>query len=386
MKRECRKLSLVGLGGIGKTQVALRFAYMVKEIWPDYSIFWLPALSWGSFEQAYANIAKKLGIYPASKSEEDVKETVKKLDIRLAAESKGDVKEVVKKHLSRNRAGKWLLVVDNADDMDIMIGREKTPGIVDYLPEKDEGVVLFTTRTLKVAGRLTGSNVLKIGTMDPDDAATFLSKSLICKMDDESATKDLLDELMSLPLAIKQAAAYLNENGITVREYSRLLRSKESNLVDLMSREFRDDGRYKDSANAVATTWMVSFNQIRARDRVAVDLLYFMSCIEWKAIPYSILPRAESDVRMKEAIGILCAYSFLTQREGTHDREYAHSPKYVVRREDETWYDLHRLVHLSIRIWLKQNARATRVTKRAIKHITRIFPTAHYEGQKVRQA
>lgn len=42
---ECQKLALVGLGGVGKTQVALEFTYIVKEGRPEYSIFWVPAVS-----------------------------------------------------------------------------------------------------------------------------------------------------------------------------------------------------------------------------------------------------------------------------------------------------------------------------------------------------
>src|SRR6266480_4558645 len=42
VNKECKRLALVGLGGIGKTQVALEFAYTVKASWPEYSIFWIP--------------------------------------------------------------------------------------------------------------------------------------------------------------------------------------------------------------------------------------------------------------------------------------------------------------------------------------------------------
>ena len=71
---------------------------------------------------------------------------------------------------------------------------------------------------------------------------------------DSIATTDLFDELVYLPLAIAQAAACLNRNRISIREYLRLLRNMELDLVVLMSREFRDDTRYKGTANAVATT------------------------------------------------------------------------------------------------------------------------------------
>jgi hypothetical protein len=99
-----------------------------------------------------------------------------------------------------------------------------------------------------------------------------------------------------------------------VAKYMQLLRSTEQDMVTLLSREFRDDTRYKGTANAVATTWVVSFRQIYERDAAAANLLTFMSCIEWKEIPRSLLPTVQPEWQMEEAIGTLCGYYFLAQR------------------------------------------------------------------------
>ena len=61
-----------------------------------------------------------------------------------------------------------------------------------------------------------------------------------------------------------------------------------------MSKEMNDSTRYEQSKSAVATTWIVSFKQISAQNPDAADILHFMSCIEWKAIPHSILSIAQS--------------------------------------------------------------------------------------------
>jgi hypothetical protein len=65
---------------------------------------------------------------------------------------------------------------------------------------------------------------------------------------------ELLDELTYLPLAIAQAAAYLNRNRMSIAKYLKLLQSTEQDIVTLISREFRDNTRYKESKNAVAAT------------------------------------------------------------------------------------------------------------------------------------
>jgi len=65
---------VVGLGGIGKSRVALRSAYLVKN-YPQYSVLWVPALSDATIEQACTEIAKMLGIRCVD--EEGIKDTVR---------------------------------------------------------------------------------------------------------------------------------------------------------------------------------------------------------------------------------------------------------------------------------------------------------------------
>ncbi|KAI4940761.1 hypothetical protein J4E91_011248, partial [Alternaria rosae] len=372
VEQDCRKMSIVGLGGTGKTQVALQFAYEVKEAQPEWSIFWVPAVSMESFEQACAEIVQTLHI-PQSADKEDAK-------------------ELVKQYLSSGRARRWLLVVDNADDPDILFGSEQSGGIVDYLPESESGVVVYTTRTLEVAVSLTRGDVLELGAMDRRDAIDFLSESLVRKelLSNQAMTDKLLDELTCLPLAIAQAAAYLNINRMTITKYLRLLHRTEKDLVRLMSKEFRDDTRYKQSANAVATTWVVSFSQIREHDVAAADLLAFISCVEWKAIPRSLLPEAQLDGQMEEAIGTLCGYSFLTRRGGESggtqeseetDTNTGEEEDTETQVEREEWYDIHRLVHLATRIWVKEHGNSGEVAEEAVRHVADVFPSDNFENR-----
>jgi tetratricopeptide (TPR) repeat protein len=371
VERDCQKISIVGLGGTGKTQVALQFAYMVKEKWPEFSVFWLPALSVETFEQACTSVAKALRIPQAANQEKEE-----------------DVKELVKQHLSSTQAGQWLLIIDNADDPDILFGTgQQAKGIADYLPESETGMTVYTTRIQEVATSLTRSNVMEVGPMDPSDASSFLEKSLIRKdlLRNITTTNDLLNELACLPLAIAQAAAYLNINKtMSIKTYLRLLRNTEQGIVSLMSKEFRDDTRYKDSVNAVATTWVVSFTQLRERDAAAADLLAFISCIEWKAIPRSLLPRIQSETQMEEALSRLCGYSFLARREEDNQKYLEDDGEEV--EEAEQWYDMHRLVHVATRIWTNKHGNSGTTAEKAVEHVVEVFPTSKYENQEVWRA
>jgi tetratricopeptide (TPR) repeat protein len=353
-------MSIVGLGGAGKTQLALRFAYTVREIMSAVSIFWMPALSMESYEQACVAVAAALQISQAEKGEDNAK-------------------ELVKEHLSTDQAGPWLLVLDNADDHDILYGTEHAAGIINYLPESKKGMTVFTTRVQELAVSLTRGDVIELGSMSKPDATNFLKKSLIRKnlTEEREEMEELLDELACLPLAIAQAAAYLNMNRTTITKYLRLLRHTEQDTISLMSKEFRDETRYKGSANAVASTWVVSFSQLRERDAVAADLLAFMSCIEWKAIPQSLLPKVQSQGRIEEAIGTLCGYSFVSRREGDNTGEVDGG---------EEWYDLHRLVHLATKVWVNKHGSSADVTQQAMAHVAEVFPIDDFANQAIWRA
>jgi len=348
VEQDCQKIAIVGLGGVGKTQVALQFAYSVLEKYPDVSVFWMHALSLETFEQACREVA---GVLRLVGTEND----------------KEDVKELVQRRLSAEKAGRWMLVVDNADDMDVLEGSDGEKGILDYLPDSESGLTVFTTRDKQTADALASNSIVDVEKLDLATASHLLKKMLTRKdlEFDEAVIDELLQELDRLPLAITQAAAYVNCNPISVEGYLSLLRSTERDLIFIMSKEMRDRTRYKHTANAVAKTWLVSFEQIVRQDADAADLLRYMSCIEWKAIPRSILPAIEPEARMTTAIGTLWSYSFISTR------------------YDSQTYDMHRLVHVAARVWLQQKGLMVETQKRALEHLSNIFPSDDYEKREV---
>ena len=68
-------------------------------------------------------------------------------------------------------------------------------------------------------------------------------------------------------------------------------------MINLLSEDFEDDGRYRNIKNPVATTWLISFDRIQQRDQLAAEYLSFMACIDPKDIPQSLLPPGASRKR-----------------------------------------------------------------------------------------
>src|SRR4051794_32153706 len=76
-KDDCQRTAIRGLGGVGKTQVALEAVYRIHETDPECSVFWVPAVDATSFEQVYRDIGRKLGVRGVEDSKADVKVLVR---------------------------------------------------------------------------------------------------------------------------------------------------------------------------------------------------------------------------------------------------------------------------------------------------------------------
>jgi folate-binding Fe-S cluster repair protein YgfZ len=350
-KDHTTRIAITGLGGVGKTQLVLELLHQAKDKYKPCSIIWIPATNMDSLDQAYLDVAQKLGI-PGCEEE------------------KSDVKKLVQAYLSKEHAGRWLLVFDNADEMDMWISGPRLEqgacGLIDYLPKSNQGCIIFTSRDRKTAVKLAQQNILEVLEMDEEMATQLLHSSLVNSdlIKNQQDTKALLDELTYLPLAIVQAAAYINENGLLLADYISLLKDQEEDVIELLSEDFEDKGRYRNIRNPVATTWLISFEQIRRRDSLAAEYLSFMSCIDPRNIPQSLLPPGLSRKKEIDAIGTLSAYSFISRRL-------------------DLALDLHRLVHLGTRNWLRKENLLSQSAERVMVRLEEILPNKATENRSV---
>lgn len=336
------RVALVGLGGMGKTQIALELAYRVKDSLKPYSVLWMPAHNMAAYEKTATELVQKLAI-PCG--------------------SDDDPKEVLQSYLSSQAAGNWLLILDNADDMNVLDGLPGgSTGLLGVLPHSPTGRTLITTRPSNIAVHAAGSDVVELTEMTSDEAHDFLGRSLIDRSQlDQVDTAELLGKLSYLPLTVAQAAAYMNMHRLPITAYLRLCNRTNQDMTNLLSAHLEDETHYSKTQGAVATTWIMSFNAICETDAVAARLLSFLQWIEPKAIPETILPSSDSDWSLTEAIGLLCGYSFLGWR------------------EDGETLDMHSLVHLALRCWPGESLTSFMTKEDAIEHLTQVFPSDDWE-------
>jgi tetratricopeptide (TPR) repeat protein len=351
-------MTIYGLGGCGKSALALELAYRALTDRAAERVFWVPAISRESFELAYREIATSLHIPGIS-------------------DSNANINKLVKDTLSADSSGSWLMIVDNADDPEVMqgvvSGDLRSGRLSDFLPRSRQGAILFTTRSRKAARTLTPDHVLELKDMSQAEARQLLVQRVTEKalLDDSLAIEQLLSILACLPLAIVQAAAFINSNATSVSEYV-LLFTHANAETELFSEQFEDPSRYEGMDSTIAKTWHISFAQIHKQDPLAAEYLAFIACIDRVNVPQSLLPPRGSRVQQIKALGTLTGYAFITERQQT-----------VQGAERERFFDMHRLVYLALVAWLQEHGEWAGLVCTATNRLSDLLPYGGHERKEV---
>lgn len=247
---------------------------------------------------------------------------------------------LVKDWLSSEHSGKWLLILDNADDPDVfgsMNDHEKS--LIPYLPRSSKGHILITSRFQRVALTLVsgGDSLIHVTPMTPQEAVSLLRTRVPDDRSTESKAIELVKALDYLPLAIKQATGYIIATNTSIKDYYRLFSKDDNYQRRLLEKTYGDISRetHDDLQDSVILTWQISFDQIRLQRPAAAKVLSLMGTLNREGIPIDLLTGLSVDeLESQEDIGILIQYSLIS------------------RTKDLVSFSMHRLVQLTIRIWL----------------------------------
>jgi len=318
--------AMYGLGGIGKTQLAVEYAHRHQA---NYDLVW-----WIVAEQPLAipgqlvGLARRLGLPDAPEQTETIQSLWDEL----------------------RRRDRWLLIFDNA---------EQPADVRANWPQGGGGQVLITSRNPAWRGLAIP---LEVNVLPRAQSIAFLVRRT--GGDQEPTTLGTLAEVLGdLPLALDQAAAYIEETATPVGQYVSLFGQRAKELFTL--------GRPSNSQDTIATIWTLSLERIRTGNPAAQDLLTVCAFLAPDDIPRNLLPdharflpeplaaAAADPLTWQQTIGALRRYSLITATEQT--------------------LSVHRLVQAVVRHALDPD-RARSWAKVGLMLIDQAFPDQAYES------
>jgi tetratricopeptide (TPR) repeat protein len=221
-----------GLGGVGKTQLALEFAHRFAS---DYDIaWWVPAELATSATAALASLARRLGVEELANQSDMVAGLFDRLRQR----------------------DRWLLVYDNAERPERLAG---------LLPPGGGGQVLVTSRWSAWGNH---AKPLPVNVLARKESVAFLGKRT--GADDQAALGELAELLGDLPLALEEAAAYVEETRVGLDEYLALVRDRSRELFGLDQPPLDEQ---QGDQRRVATVWSLSLDRVHQEAPAAEALL-----------------------------------------------------------------------------------------------------------------
>ena len=277
--------SLSGLGGVGKTQLAAEYAYRNATAYDV--VWWVRAEDAATLITDYAHLARRLNLVEMGASEQTAV-------------------PAVRHWLERN--GRWLLVFDNAGE---------PIALRSYLPNTTSGHVLITSRNVEWGDI---AHMVIVPVFERFEAVTFVCHRT--QRDDKMHAAALAEALGDLPLALAQAAAYIDVTGTTLAHYLALFHSQRQEL-------WQEERPPLDYPRTAQTTWALAFERLQKESPASTQLLTLMAYLAPDEQPLSLLhdgveslpqPLAASVANpfaLNRAVAALRRYSLLERKGDT---------------------------------------------------------------------
>ena len=276
--------AVCGLGGVGKTSLAIEYAHQKKSYYTG-GVYWFSGEDDTKFENSVYDVATRLGTLSDS--------FVHTLSAILAI-------------ISRNE-NKWLLILDNMDQLELSANIVKL--VSGPWQHGASGHLLITTRRKPTAVTndiryLHERDCLSLKCFDIDEGKKFLFHRIAIVNDKEIdiAAEKLVQELGGLPLALEQAGAYIKSLRCTVSQYLELY---EEQHLRLLNRQKATPVSVYESPErlAVRTTWHLNFEHIKVKvddGKAVIRFLYASAFLNPNEIQKDIINVGEPPVEDKE--------------------------------------------------------------------------------------
>jgi hypothetical protein len=295
--------ALTGLGGLGKTQTAVTYAYRHRTTYQ--SVLWTRAETEADLVTGFTNMAQLLAL-PA-------------VDLRQRESVLDGMQKWFASHTD------WLLILDNADDFGM---------VRPFLPLFPTGHVLLTSR---VAATGQEAQSLELLPLPPDKGALCLLRRAnyipwTGQLQDApssasvKAAHELSERMGGLPLALEQAGAYIETTGRGVGGYLELYKKYRP---EIQQHYYGDVRSYRET---VASTWSIARESVEIANPAANELLFLCAFLAPDAIPYTLFPddarilgpilgpEAAHPLRLDQLVTLLRRHSLL-QKQADRDTD-----------------------------------------------------------------
>lgn len=255
---------LVGMGGVGKTQLAADYA---RTAWNDITtaggldvLVWITASARAPIVNGYAQAG-----------------------VELCRADPNDAEKAARSFLAwlTPKAGekpcRWLIVLDDVADPDHLKGL--------WPPASPYGRTLITTRRRDASLAADGRQFIEVGLFDAEEALNYLAASLSGRNEASADLSALAQDLGHLPLALDQASAYIIDSGDSVNHYRRRLADRTTTLAALTP------GTLPDDQVPLAAAWSLSIDRADTLSPVGLarPILQMASVLDGNGIPQTVL-------------------------------------------------------------------------------------------------
>ena len=297
--------ALLGMAGVGKTQLAVEYAHRFAE---TYDVaWWINAKPGGLIGDQFAGLATELGFVEA--------------DVEAELRQAAVLAELRKR-------GRWLLIFD---------GAESPEDVAPWLPG-GTGHVLVTTRE---PGWAEIAAPIEVDVLDRTESVAIL-QDRVMHLSATDADR-LAAELGDLPLAISQAAAFMAETGMAAAEYLNLLRRRAGQLLDT--------ARPTSYPLSLAAVTQLIADRLEHEDPAAAELANMCALLAPEPIPHELFTDAASDLPDPLAVRIGDSVAWR--------QTLAHLAQHSLARVDDRGLQMHRLTQAILREGLTPEKAAT---------------------------
>ncbi|KAJ5973175.1 hypothetical protein N7481_010385 [Penicillium waksmanii] len=376
------RIALVGLGGVGKSQLAIEYSYRIRTKSPETWVFWVHASNKARFEQSFRDIADQLKI-PGRQ------------------DPQANIFKLIENHLRDSKMEKWICILDNVDDDKLLCSFSSADTVdptastwtasakplLEYIPRSQHGSIIITSRSREIALKVVSDkNIIEVQPMEESEALELLQRTLR-QPSESSECQHLVNALEFTPLAIVQAASCIRNRGprYSVSQYLKDFQGSDNHATKLLETQAGHLYRDWEAKNSILVTWHISFDYIRQTKPSAAKLLSLMSLFDRQGIPENLI-RHQSNANYTSKAGLL---------DDLWDREISKSdvdPDFeddvsILRNfsiisvnEDNNSFTMHRLVQLATRAWLKSHGELDQWRDKSILNLWEQFPTGEYEN------